>query len=174
MDNITKLENKKVSDWLIWYDVREKERIIHNLAERGNIINGANYRLSSNGGIYPSIPSDTTGLKGERVIELFEEDEDSEWISLVKGVEKKLPAKMRLLLKLRRECRYTKSIKGRPGWIPYVQRRYAEEIAKRKGISEEEVWIERPQTFTEWWSRIVDFTARCAAKRGLLKSEEKF
>lgn len=175
MDDVTKIENSIVTGWLIWCDVRENERKMNILAERDNILHGANYRLACNGDIFPSIPSDNTGGKVERIMEQLDDyDEVMQWVSLIHDVEQKLPVKMRLLLRLRRECRYNKKVKGRPGWIPYVQRRYAEEIAKRKGICEEEVWIERPQTFTEWWSRIVDFTARSAAKRGLLSTEEKF
>lgn len=163
MDEVTRMENKKVSDWLIWCDARETEL----LAKRENIMGREDYRISCNGFITSSMPSDPTGNRVDKLLELSESDK-GQWIELIREIEAKLPGKMFLLVKLRRECRYTKNCRGRPGWIVYVQRRYAEEMALLNGSDEEDSWIERPQTFTEWWSRIVDFTARYAAKKDLL------
>lgn len=80
-------------------------------------------------------------------------------------VERRLPLKMQIFLRLRQELRH---YRGRQGWTVAMQRRYAQVLAKRTGKGEEECWIEDHTTFWRWWIRIVEYTARLAAKAGLL------
>ncbi|WP_461367778.1 hypothetical protein [Candidatus Darwinibacter acetoxidans] len=92
----------------------------------------------------------------------------SDWLALIEEVETSLSPKMRLFLRLRREAVYTKThLRGRPGWVAYVQEHYAREMAKLNKKRPSDYWVE-DRTLFAWWDRIVTFTAIKASKRGLL------
>ena len=54
------------------------------------------------------------------------------------------------------------------GWRPYAVAD-SELVAKKLKKPVADVYIEREATFSEWWKQIVEYAARLAAKRGLLK-----
>lgn len=96
---------------------------------------------------------------------LLMHSDHARWLALVEEVEERLPWKMQVFLRLRREHRHAR---GNQGWVAPVQWGYAEAIAERTGKQLEDVWIESRNTFGAWWRLIVDYTVRLAAKRGLL------
>jgi len=164
-------DNRIVAGWLLHYHERKREyeqkreEILHSLPPA-----------------LPDTPSgsrnqigDPTGRKGQKLADLRETEE---WLALVEEVERRLPWKLRLVLQFRREATArrgrigTGRYRGRPAWIPYVQHKYCEAVAKRAKKQQEDVWIESPSVFSEWWGRILDYAARLAAKKGLLNREE--
>lgn len=157
-----KQENRIVEGWLLFADERRRdyERLRADIEEGGDhpgwVMVGDTVAAT-----------DPTGMRAAKLAELHRMEQ---WLALVDEVECSLPPKMQVFLRVRRECRYGRGGRnGRPAWIPYVQRRYAQEIAHMEGRDEEDVWINRPETFWWWWQRIVEYAARLAAKRGLLE-----
>lgn len=161
LDKQQKKENKIVAGWLLYYEERkaEYERIREDVLQR--VPAGVASAVHPEGDY-----SDSTGSK---VVQLAKLREMEEWLKVVEYVEERLPWKMQIVLRLRREARYRRGYsRGRPAWIAYVQHRYCAEVAKREGKDIEDVWVNSPDTFTDWWNRIVEYTAREAARRGLL------
>lgn len=153
-------DNKIVAGWLLYYQERKKNyfnrrsEIIHSTAPRPQ------------GNVSEACVADKTACQGVKLAQL---QETERWLALVEEVEQRLPCKMQILLRLRREYLYnTKKGPGRPSWVPVVQRRYAQELAVQLKKAPEDVWINSPATFHEMWDRIVNYAARIAAKRGLL------
>lgn len=159
------IENKIVAWWLLHYEEKRKE---YEQKVNGIIDGSIHSSIVIVGAVQPEV-RDPTGGKAVKIID--ELKEIREWLELIEEVEEKLPFKLRTFLKLRREAEERnkeKRDKGRPSWIPYVQRRFAEEMAKHYKKREEDVWINAATTFIEWWHKIVDYAARLAAKRGLI------
>lgn len=79
--------------------------------------------------------------------------------------------KKRILLQVRREAvaasKNTTKGRGRPGWVVYVQRRYAEELSKLYGGGEEKYWTGE-RRLQKVWAEIVNLAVRLAYLRGLL------
>jgi len=153
-------ENRIVSDWLLFHPDRKKEH--------------ENKREEILQSLPPSFPkgiaasgsklvSDPTGRRATKLAEL--EAATGKWIKLIEEVEQRLPRKMKIFLQIRRELRYEREPHG---WTAALQHRYAEALAEQEGKDEEEVWIEDRTTFWRWWNKIIEYTARLAAKRGLL------
>lgn len=157
-----KNDNRIVAGWLLYYHERKQEY----LNQREAILHSSPPCLSDAMPGGKNVVGDPTGRKGQKLADL---QETERWLALVEEVERRLPWKLQIFLRLRRECRFSKSGgRGRPTWVPYVQRRFAQEVAARLNKQEEAVWINSPATFHEWWDKIVNYTARLAAKRGLL------
>ena len=78
--------------------------------------------------------------------------------------------KQRILVKVRREAlshlKSTVKDRGRPGWLIYVQRRYAEELAKLYGVSAEDYWT-NPRNLQRIWCDVVDLTVKVGYIKGL-------
>lgn len=162
LDVEIKQDNRIVAGWLLYYHERKQEY----LEQREAILHSSPPCLSDAMPGSKNAVSDPTGRKGQKLADL---QETERWLALVEEVERRLPWKMQIFLILRRECRFnTKNRPGRPSWVPVVQRRFAQELAARLNKAEEDVWINSPATFHEMWDRIVNYTARLAAKRGLL------
>lgn len=161
LDELHKRENKKVAAWLLYYEERKIE--YEKLREEILLKAPSGPASACHQEAYIADP---TGRKVEQLSKLKETEE---WIKLIEDVEKKLPWKLQVVLRLRREARHRKGYsRGRPAWIPYVQHRYCREIAMREGKNIEDAWVNSPDTFTTWWNKIVEYTAREASKRGLL------
>lgn len=153
-----KQENRIVAGWLLYYEERKREyeqmqeQILHGGQHSGVVVAGAEGEIS-----------DSTG---NRAVELADRlAEKKAWLDLVEEVEQKLPWKMQVFLRLRRECRHRR---GPHAWVPYIQHKYAEEVARREKKQIYDVWIANRQTFYVWWQRIVDYAARQAARRNLI------
>ena len=151
-------DNRIVSGWLLNYHERKKqyeqkrEEILH----------------SSTNSTYRETPgrttaiTDTTARKGQELARLKNTEQ---WLDLVEELERRLPRKMKIILRLRRECKLSSRKRGY--WIFYVQRKYVEEIAAATRRKEEDVWIGE-HAIQKWWERILEYAARLAGKRGLL------
>lgn len=119
--------------------------------------------------IHGSLPGDRTGNQATKLADTSRRlEREAEWLELVEEVESKLPPKMQIFLRLRREAEYTKTrLRGRPGWVAYVQDHYAKEMAKANNKRPSDYWVE-DRTFFAWWDRIVTYAVIRAAKRGIL------
>jgi len=157
-----KKENRKVANWLLFYGERKRE--YEQLREK---ILTSSPRILSGTGIAKNAISDPTGKKAVKLAQLQEMEQ---WIELVEEVERRLPPKMKVFLRLRREYRYSAK---RNGWVAPVQWKYAQEVAKMLGKAQEDTWVESRTTFYYWWEKIVEYAARLAAKKGLLGGSEK-
>lgn len=157
LDKEIKDDNRIVAGWLLWYHERRHEY----LNRRTELIHSTPRPEGPNGGQTFRI-SDSTGQKGSKLADL---EKTEQWLGLVAEVEQRLPWKMQIFLRLRREYRYAR---GRKGWTAAVQWKFAQEVADRVGKRPEDTWVESRETFSRWWDKIVDYTARLAAKRGLL------
>ena len=154
-------ENRKVAYYLLNYpDIKEE------LEEQRLLILNATHHPDdpAPGRNTPREPSDPTGAV---VVQLSELHERERWIQLCEDVAAGLPWKKQIILQLRQEMRGASRRTG--GWRPYMQWRYSELVAKKLKKPVADVYIEREATFSEWWKQIVEYAARLAAKRGLLK-----
>ncbi|MTI82601.1 MAG: hypothetical protein FH756_01620 [Firmicutes bacterium] len=149
LDEQIKKENRIVAGWLLFYHDRRREY----LDQREGIIHSSGPCLSD---VVPggaNITSDTTGRKGQKLADL---EVTRQWLKLIADVESRLPADLKVFLRLRQEYRYCR---GRKGWTASVQWRLADEL---------NIEVETRQNLHTRWNRIVDITARMAAKRNLL------
>lgn len=147
-----KNDNRLVASWLLLYHERK-----------------SNYELSRESILHssPSPPdgmprgfetSDPTENKGGRLADLRE---DERWLVLVEEVEKRLPWKMQILLRLKQKHRV--GTRGRPvRWIIALE--LSEEVSRRT----KKDYSIGPDSIDEWWNRLVEYGARLAGKRGLL------
>lgn len=159
LDEEVRSENKIVASWLLWYPDRKAEYEKKREAVLHSSPPGLQEVIHVDGGKL----ADSTGNKAARLADL--DPRTAKWLALVEEVERRLPWKMRIFLRLRWELRH---YRGRRGWTVAMQHRYAEEVAKHLGKPEEECWVEDRTTFWRWWVRIVEYAARLAAKAGLL------
>lgn len=152
-------EHHILAGWLLFYHERKKEleekrQVLLGSLTPGSIVkaqNGHNKKITD--------PVASVGMK------LAELQKEEQWLKLVEDIEKSLPLKRLTFLLLRREYRYNR---GRKGWTVHVQRRFAAEMAKRTGQSEEDAWLSSRETFWRWWNDILLFGIGMAKGRGLL------
>jgi len=169
-------ENKVVADWLLHYPKRlaAYEALRDAFAYPGTVAPEDRLPISTNRKSDPTAQIAIQLVTGEIVPAEDLDEEQWLWLKLVEDVERALPWKAQVILRLRREVVHKQGMirkgkyRGRPAWIPFVQHHYAEEMSKRTGKKLEDVWVDSPQAFTSWWGKIVDLAARAASKRGLL------
>lgn len=149
-----KHENKIVQDWLLFYDERKEAY----LRKREEILNSTPV-FTGSGSIKTNKYSDPTGRKAVNLAELQELEK---WLEVVDYIEKELPLNYRVLLQVRRKYRYLYS------WRLPAQFEYARLMSQETGKPEEDVYIEVDRMW-DMWEKIVNLTARVAAKKGLLK-----
>ncbi len=90
------------------------------------------------------------------------------WLQSVEDVESIFSEKKRVFLQARREAAYmVKTVRGRPAWVIYVQRHYADRMSARYNTTPDKFWVNET-TLKEWWREMVDVMARVALKRGCL------
>lgn len=150
-------DNEIASDWLLHYE-DHKRRYYDEIegAVYGSGLSLADPRTAPTNAI-----SDPTARVGMALMG----STTGQWLALIAEVEQRLPWKMQVFLRLRREHRHAR---GNQGWVAAVQWGYAAAVADKFDKELEDVWIESRNTFNVWWQRIVDYTVRLAAKRGLL------
>lgn len=151
------MDNRTAADWLLFYD----EYKIAYLELVDDAIHGTRPSLAEQTPGKKNSISDPTAKAGM----LLTKHNYAEWLALIEEVERRLPWKMQIFLRLRREHRHAA---GNQGWVAAVQWGYASAVAERLGKEPEDVWIESRKTFYTWWQRIIDYTVRLASKRGLL------
>lgn len=149
-----KNDNRIVAGWLLHYHQRRRD--YENARE--NIIHSTPRPEGPSGGQTFAI-SDATGRKGQDLAALHETEK---WLALVEEVERRLPWKMRILLRLKQKYRI--GVRGRPVRF-YIALELSEEISRRTGKDRSI----GPDTVDKWWGSVVDYAVRLAAKRGLLK-----
>jgi hypothetical protein len=106
----------------------------------------------------------------DRVSSPIVSDLDMKWLEIADVVRRMLGPKKLLLLELRQreaDQPITQSGRGRPGWLAWIQRQWAEEYARQSGGPEDECWISDGM-IKNMWSEIVTRFLILAAKRGLL------
>lgn len=152
LDRECREDNKKVAVWLLWYPERKME-----CEQRRDSI------LYASPGPPDGMPrgtevSDPTGRKGQKLGDL---QTDEQWICLVEEVERRLPWKMQILLRLKRQYRI--GARGKPVRL-WIALDYSEEVSRRIN-KDYSVGIEQ---IDKSWGRVVEYAARLAAKKGLL------
>ncbi|OPY63664.1 MAG: hypothetical protein A4E56_00387 [Pelotomaculum sp. PtaU1.Bin065] len=145
LDEEVKRDNKIVTDWLLFYDEHKKE-----------------YLRRRECSVSDSSASYISSISYNSLYDLMEVER---WLNLIEEIEQRLPWKMHIFLRLRREYRH---VTGRKGWTTAVQWRYTYEVAERLGKNPEDTWVESRFILNRWWDKILDYTVRLAAKRGLL------
>ncbi|MCL6590672.1 MAG: hypothetical protein K6U80_12030, partial [Firmicutes bacterium] len=158
-------DNRIVEDWLLWI-IERKQSYFNYKKEITESLGTGNIAVEVKPKNKVSDPTATKGLK----LSSAEIQRMKEWIELVEEVETRLSPKMQVFLKLRREHRFAS---GRNGWTASVQLKFADELARLTHQKPEDTWIQSRNTFTLWWSKIIDYTARLAAKRGLLTKDKE-
>ena len=85
-----------------------------------------------------------------------------EWLNLCEEIEKRLPWKMQILLRLKRK--YKVGVKGRPvRWLIALE--LSEVVSRELGKD----WCIGMDSVDKWWQRVVTYGVILAAKRGLVK-----
>ena len=169
-------ENKVVADWLLHYPKRKAvyDVLKDAFAYPGTVAPEDRLPVKTNRMSDPTARIAIQLVTGEIVPAEDLDEEQWLWLRVVEDVERALPWKAQVILRLRREVVHKQGLirkgkyRGRPAWIPYVQHKYADELVKRTGKKLEDVWVDSPQAFTNRWGKIVDLAGRVAAKRGLL------
>lgn len=159
-------DNQLVSSWLIYY--RERKRNVE--LEREDIL----YRTQQPGSdrVSSSTISDPTYQRGEELER--KTAQDMLWLDTVEMVYRMVGPKKQLLLQLRQEEAEnptTQSKRGRPGWVIWVQSRWAERYASMTGYPPDVCWLSDGMV-RNMWSDIVARCAILAAKRGLLTNDK--
>jgi len=135
-----KEDNRVVAGWLLFYHERKKE-----YERRPQQAPGRAY------------VSDPTAGKGGKLADL----EAGAWLALVEEVERRLPWKMQILLRLKQKHRI--GVRGRPvRWIIALE--LSEEVSGRL----KKDYSVGPDTIDDWWKKVVEYAARVAGKKGLL------
>lgn len=173
MDKEYREQSKIVADWVLYYWEHKKDyeaKLERYLQEAVGV--GAS--VLDEVPIRSSLPGDRTGAQAVRLADMRSRIErDREWLSLVEDLERRLPWKMQLILRLRwevvdRDGHTTRRPRGRPAWIPYCQHKYNQAVAKRLRKRPEDCWVNSPDVFTDWWARIITYATIQAAKRRLI------
>lgn len=155
-----KKDNRTAAEWLLFYEFRKA-------AYQEDYIEALNGRKAiENIGGGKSGVGNPTLTKTVMISDIIYAEK---WIKTIDDVHRMLGEKKLIFLKVRREAVNMTSKhkeRGRPAWVPYVQRRCTEELMNRYGLHQESCPSER--ILTEWWRKIIDLTVRVAMKRGLL------
>lgn len=154
LDEEIRRDNRIVAGWLLDYPQR-KQAYEH---RRQEILYSSSASAMSKAPARAGI-SDTTGRKVALLAEL---ETTERWLKLVEEVERRLPWKMQIVLRLRRESRY---VQGR--WKAYAREQYTAEVAAATKKRESDVWVGE-ESMGQFWRRVLEYTARAAGKKGLL------
>ncbi|MEW6726897.1 MAG: hypothetical protein AB1327_08060 [Bacillota bacterium] len=157
LDREAREDNEIVEGWLLWY--RERKQRYESMREL--VLHSSPPPMDERPPLDSNTWGDTTGRKAAALAD----NKAWRWIALVEDVERRLPPKMQVFLRLRREYRFCR---GRHGWVAAVQTRLIDELARLSGKSPEDLPVYSDRTLRSWWKRIVEYAARTAAKRGLL------
>jgi hypothetical protein len=152
-----KKQDKIAAEWLLNYHDRKKQ---YKLQQK-------NYSVLS-ATSYSGMPHSTDiGRPAEnKGIALIELEEKRLWIMTIKDAESTLSEKKQAFIEFRRRAEELDFIKevGRPGWVDYVQVKYAEWHEREYG----KAYLPSKNTLHSWWNEIVDVTVRIAIRRGCL------
>lgn len=152
-----KKDNEIASEWLLYYPFRRRQYY-------DDLLDVENARPVSEVNIKTG-PGNQTMQKAVKMVELSHTEL---WLQAVEIVESVLSEKKLIFLEVRREAAYmVKTVRGRPAWVIYVQRHYAERMAARYNTTPDKFWTNET-TLKEWWKEMVEIVARIALKQGCL------
>lgn len=153
-----KKDDELASDWLLFYSDKRRQFYI----DKMDLLNSSN-APKSGGRSGISKPTE------QRIVRMSGLLKDEAWLELLEVVEDSLSERKKIFLSVRREAAYMEgnNERGRPAWVVYVQRRYAEEMALVYGGKPEKYWVAET-TIKEWWNKLIVLAARAAAKKGCL------
>lgn len=108
--------------------------------------------------------SGTSNPTEQRALSLAELERQKMWIMTVEDTESVFGDKKKTFLDLRRQAALIESGEvGRPGWVDYVQAKYADWHERQYG----KACVPAKITLYRWWDEIVEVAVRIAIKRGL-------
>ena len=153
-----KKDNEIASDWLLYYPYRKRQYY-------DDLLDVENARPVSEVSVRTG-PGNQTMQKAVKMVELSHTEL---WLQTVEALESVLSEKKQIFLEVRREAAYisNKTVRGRPAWVIYVQRHYAERMAARYKTTPDKFWTHE-QSLKAWWKEMVETTARIAIKQGCL------
>lgn len=155
-----KEDNKEAAEWLLYYPFRRRQ--FYKDKQDEICASSALPEVVTRTG-----PGNPTAVHALRLSNLVKCEQ---WLEVVEVVESVVGEKKLVFLKYRREAAYiTQRVKGRPAWVLYVQRHYADEMAKRYASNPEAFWLSE-KTMKHWWEQLVDITARIAIKKNNSKN----
>lgn len=152
-----KHENKIAAWWLLHY--AERRKIYMEARKSFTVLKATAIGMPRGSDIgFP------TERKSEQLMNL---EMDRLWLMTVEDAERCLSEKKRAFLEFRRRAEgmeFQRQDVGRPGWVDYVQARYADWHHRRYGGD----YVPTDRTLRNWWHSIVDLTVRIAIRRGCL------
>jgi len=152
-------DNQIITEWILHYHERKRK---YNQRREEILESSRGSQISEVPGRTKYKTSDTTGNKGQKLADLSKTER---WLAFIEELERRLPWKMQIIMRLRQESRYSRTWGGY--WIIYVQRRYAEELAALFRKRVQDVWVSE-ESIRAYWRMILEYAGRLAAKKGLL------
>ena len=150
-----KKQDRTAADWLLNYHDRRRAYI--DAQESYTALSAAVNTGMPHG-------SGTSNPTEQRALSLAELERQKLWIMTVEDTEAIFGEKKRTFLDLRRKAALQDTGEvGRPGWVDYVQAKYADWHENRYGKADVPAKI----TLYRWWDEIVEVAVRIAIKRGL-------
>jgi len=153
-----KKQNKEALKWIL------------NFADLRNTYIAAAANFSTLGSTnYSGMPkgSDVGNPTLNKAVTLTELERQKLWIMTIEAMEMTLSEKKQAFLELRRraeELNSKKREKGRPGWIDYVQPRYADWHERRYSCA----FVPSKRVMYNWMDELIDITVRIAIRGGIL------
>jgi len=143
------------AEWLLFYEDRKKQ-----------YFSDLNYIRDERSMPEVYVRTGAGNIVLQKVISQAELDETEKWLITVELVENMLGPKKKVFLEVRRAARRKNcTVNGHEVWRGYVQKKYAEEMAKQYNASIDKFWISE-DSITLWWKSIVATTRLLAYKKG--------
>jgi hypothetical protein len=152
-----KKQDKLAAEWLLnYHDRKEQHRIKQEIF---SVLSATTYSGLPHGTDI-GMPTENKGVA------LAELEEKELWLKTIEDAESTLSEKKQAFIEFRRRAEQLDFVKevGRPGWVDYVQVRYADWHEKKYG----KAYLPSKNTLHSWWNEIVDVTVRIAIRRGCL------
>jgi hypothetical protein len=148
-------ENKEASGWLLNYNdriIKYKEALSEFSELSATVYTGMPH---GSGVGFPTM---------NKAITLAEIERQKQWLMSVEETAMCLSEKKRAFLDFRRQAYLMPREVGRPGWVVYVQCKYADWHGRRYGRE----YMPTEKTVRDWWRQIVDIAARIAIRKRLI------
>ena len=109
--------------------------------------------------------SGTSNPTEQRALSLAELERQKMWIMTVEDTEAIFGEKKKAFIEMRRFAENINTGEvGRPGWVDYVQARYADWHERQYG----KAFVPSKKTMQNWWNDIIEVAVRVAIRRGIL------
>lgn len=146
--NIMRNDAEKAEYFLLFFDdeLKKYEEIVQDIADE------TPRPCGNNGGTTYKVSNPTL----DKILNIEKEYPDYVWLEAVKLFQRMQGEKKLIFLRVRREAaNIPQKGRGRKGWVVYTQRRYAEELAKRFVMAEENAWHSET-TIKKWWQEMIN------------------